>query len=463
MLKGRRWLLLSLVIAMLAIPVPSSAQETGPIYIVQAGDTLSAIARRFGVSQDLIVQANGIVDPARLFPGDSLLLPGFPGIEGELTLRTVDPGETFTSLSYQYGLDPVDLARLNRIVRLESVYAGQSVFVPVGSEGTEAELRPVEIVLRGETRLERTARLGQSPYTLFINDEDPFHRWLLPGTSPLKQGETGIIALPQFLENLTISPYPLTQGNTALIQISGAEGYSYVGELGENQLQFFQNNDGGQSTLQGVHALADPGSIDFSIEVRSEESGEAVYGFRQPIQLNEGDYGFRILSGVPPETVDPAVTQPEEDLIAALLSPKTETKFWEGSFDYPSQYYTEEFVSEFGTRRNYNNGALLYYHTGVDFYGNNVPIYAPADGVVVFADALTVRGNATYIDHGWGVYSGYLHQSELFVGVGERVERGQVIGLVGATGRVTGPHLHWEIWVGGVPVQPLDWVTEPIS
>jgi murein DD-endopeptidase MepM/ murein hydrolase activator NlpD len=91
-----------------------------------------------------------------------------------------------------------------------------------------------------------------------------------------------------------------------------------------------------------------------------------------------------------------------------------------------------------------------------------VPIYAPADGKVVFADALTVRGNTTYIDHGWGVYTGYLHQSEMYVEVGDQVSRGQVIGQVGATGRVTGPHLHWEIWVGGVPVEPLDWTTEAI-
>jgi murein DD-endopeptidase MepM/ murein hydrolase activator NlpD len=75
----------------------------------------------------------------------------------------------------------------------------------------------------------------------------------------------------------------------------------------------------------------------------------------------------------------------------------------------------------------------------------------------VFAGPLTVRGNATYIDHGWGVYTGYAHQSEILVKPGDLVETGQTIGMVGATGRVTGPHLHWEIWVGGVPVQPLEW------
>jgi murein DD-endopeptidase MepM/ murein hydrolase activator NlpD len=73
---------------------------------------------------------------------------------------------------------------------------------------------------------------------------------------------------------------------------------------------------------------------------------------------------------------------------------------------------------------------------------------------------LTVRGNATYIDHGWGVYTGYLHQSQLLVQAGDRVETGQLIGMVGNTGRATGPHLHWEVWVGGVPVQPLEWTSQ---
>jgi murein DD-endopeptidase MepM/ murein hydrolase activator NlpD len=80
--------------------------------------------------------------------------------------------------------------------------------------------------------------------------------------------------------------------------------------------------------------------------------------------------------------------------------------------------------------------------------------------VVVFADFLTVRGNATLIDHGWGVYTGYLHQSELLVKPGERVEKGQLIGRVGATGRVSGPHLHWEVLIGGVQVDPLDWLNQ---
>jgi murein DD-endopeptidase MepM/ murein hydrolase activator NlpD len=64
------------------------------------------------------------------------------------------------------------------------------------------------------------------------------------------------------------------------------------------------------------------------------------------------------------------------------------------------------------------------------------------------------------IDHGWGVYTGYLHQSEILVKAGDRVEAGQLIGLVGGTGRVTGAHLHFEVWAGGVQIDPMDWLKE---
>ena len=101
------------------------------------------------------------------------------------------------------------------------------------------------------------------------------------------------------------------------------------------------------------------------------------------------------------------------------------------------------------------------FHSGLDFCGGEgLQITAPAAGRVVFSAPLTVRGNATIIDHGRGVYSGFWHQSQMFVNVGDMVEQGQVIGLVGGTGRVTGAHLHWEVWVNGVQVDPLEWLNQ---
>jgi murein DD-endopeptidase MepM/ murein hydrolase activator NlpD len=62
------------------------------------------------------------------------------------------------------------------------------------------------------------------------------------------------------------------------------------------------------------------------------------------------------------------------------------------------------------------------------------------------------------IDHGHGIYTGYMHQSEIYVKPGQAVKAGGLIGLVGGTGRVEGPHLHWEVWAGGVQVDPIDWL-----
>jgi murein DD-endopeptidase MepM/ murein hydrolase activator NlpD len=76
------------------------------------------------------------------------------------------------------------------------------------------------------------------------------------------------------------------------------------------------------------------------------------------------------------------------------------------------------------------------------------------------AEPLTVKGNAILIDHGWGVFSGYWHLSEFEVEVGDFVETGDLIGLIGNTGRSAGPHLHFEIDIHGTPINPQTWLTQ---
>jgi murein DD-endopeptidase MepM/ murein hydrolase activator NlpD len=141
----------------------------------------------------------------------------------------------------------------------------------------------------------------------------------------------------------------------------------------------------------------------------------------------------------------------------------TPDTYWKGMFQLPvdSQYCIR---SGFGNRRSYNGGVLFTFHTGLDFgvcsQTHPFDIYAPANGVVVFTGSKTVRGNATIIDHGQGVYSGLYHQSEIDIAVGDYVTAGQLIGKTGATGRVTGAHLHWDLWVNGIQVDPLQWLNE---
>jgi len=458
-MKNRFKVIQILILVIIVVPATIvQAQGGGPIYIVEPGDTLSGIARRFGTTLDAMIEANGIEDPSKLYPGAELTIPGFEGVTGVLTLQEVGLGEDLYSLSLRYDVSVDALARLNRLVRSDRLYIGQSLIVPEPSDGAlPGDDVGAFLPHLGETRLEIAVRAGINPWDLRRSAVDPLRVWVMPGT-PLTDSKGWRVSLPEPFTSISIEPLPVVQGHTVVLRAAVSSPIRLEGSLGDHQLTFFQTDEGEMVSLQGIHALAEPGLVDLELRIGLSEGEETGYVFSQPVMIADGDYGFQYLVGVPAETVDSENIQAEEEFVADLLAPATPDKLWEGSFDYPSRYYTDEFIAVFGVRRNYNNGALIYYHTGVDFYGSNVPIYAPARGVVVFTGPLLIRGNVTYIDHGWGVYSGYFHQSEMFVQDGDLVERGQEIGIVGSTGRSTGPHLHWEIWVGGVTVNPLDWV-----
>ena len=224
---------------------------------------------------------------------------------------------------------------------------------------------------------------------------------------------------------------------------------------------FFEVN-GEQVALQGVHALLDTGVYPFRLEaIRPDGIRQS---FEQMVVVATGNYLSEDIPLNDPSTLDPAVTEPELQQIVTTTSLITQERYWDGAFVSPA-VYPDCFTSRYGTRRTYKvlNSSLEIpgFHTGLDFCGGEgLQIFAPAPGQVVFAGSLTVRGNATIIDHGWGVYSGFWHQSEINVNSGDFVEQGQVIGMVGGTGRATGPHLHWEVWVNGVQVNPLDWLNQ---
>jgi len=455
--------LLLVIILMMLFSIPVAAQSDGPVYIVQAGDTLTAIATRFGTSVAEIMALNGITDASLLFVGMELIIPGFEGLSGVLTNHEVALGENLESLALKFNLPPEVIIRLNRILHPDKLYVGQEiVLIEVGGEGENGLAYPELWMVSSaeEGRLSIALTHDVNPWSIDYASGQPNRMWSVAG-SPFQnmEGEAGSDLFPGIIEEIAITPSTIEQGNTETIHVRTRTAANLEGRLGEYVLEFFPNSKiGGYNALQGIRALEEPGLYDLEIIVRSPDTDAIVSTFIQPIEVFEGDYGFQRINGVPAETIDPANTEPEQNLVEEQLAPVSEERLWEGAFDYPSQYYTEKFLSTYGLRRSYNNDSYFYYHTGLDFYGFGIPIYAPADGRVAFTGSLIVRGDTTYIDHGWGVYSGYFHQSEIYVAEGEMVERGQMIGKVGGSGRATGPHLHWEIWVGGVPVDPLDWV-----
>ena len=146
----------------------------------------------------------------------------------------------------------------------------------------------------------------------------------------------------------------------------------------------------------------------------------------------------------------------EEAFLRGVWTVVTPRQLWSGLFARPID---SAITSPFGELRIWKDGSRDS-HEGTDFEGvTGTPIYAAADGVVALAQPLVVRGNVVIIDHGLGVYTGYYHFSELLVKKGEPIKKGQLLGKMGATGRVTGPHLHWDMIVGGVNVDGLEWTT----
>ena len=111
--------------------------------------------------------------------------------------------------------------------------------------------------------------------------------------------------------------------------------------------------------------------------------------------------------------------------------------------------------STFGNKRVFN-GQLKSYHNGVDFRARTpIPVYAANSGVVTLAESLFYSGNAVIIDHGTGIFTIYAHLSRIDVAAGSYIEKGQRLGLTGATGRVSGPHLHWGVKINGIAVNPM--------
>ena len=460
---------LLLVLSLLLTPAAAAAQDqpprNSPVYIVQEGDTLFMIAIRFGVSLDDLLKANPDINPNLLSTGAEVVIPGLEGVNGRLITETIPLGESMHTLRIRYQIPAAQIARLNRLTGPMEVYAGASLVVPDQGEAS----RPVNRfpVSAGQSLLQLSAGGLQNPWLLAELNQMEGSWDILPGEalfSPPPSPEAGAAGEENFslvsplVKSVEISPLPLVQGFTSVVKVSALQPVELTGSLAGNPLRFFQNGDNQWAALQGIHAMAMPGINSFTLSGKLEDGRS--FAFEQMVVLQAAGYTREDINGVDPTTMDPTVTQPENEQVSALTAPATSEKYWNGLFTSPG-YDPNWVTSWFGTRRSYNDSPYSFFHTGIDYGGGvGLEIKSPAPGRVVFAGPLTVRGNATIIDHGWGVYSGFWHQSEFKVQMGDYVETGQVIGLVGGTGRVTGAHLHWEIWVNGVQVNPFTWLEE---
>jgi len=251
-------------------------------------------------------------------------------------------------------------------------------------------------------------------------------------------------------------PATPTQGALFRVRVAGVRTNAQLsGVVAGEPLHFLADSTGGSQ--QSLAPVRIDGPDTLRIVVRCSV-GEATDSLIAVIPTGSGNYPVERLRvapafGRPPDPATAARIEREtERAVEVATRAHTTPSLWEGPFVFPRD---ARITSGFGGGREYN-GAITSRHMGTDFAGaTGATVRATNRGVVRIVDAFYYGGNVVYIDHGVGLSSAYLHLSEQLVAAGDTVQRGQIIGRVGATGRVTGPHLHFIVRYGSVTVDPL--------
>lgn len=488
----KRGLILTFVILMLTIwPVYSqSTDETVPqgltIHVVQRGENLFRIALRYGLTTDELAQINGITNVSTIFAGQRLLVPAAATPEPAQT-HIVQPGETLNSIAQTYGVQIETILNLNEIANVNQIYTGQVLTLraaqtpqdisaedsitptqpPVEAAIAVTETSPapsniIHTVQPGETLFRIAQRYGLTTVDLTTANSISDPTRIFTGQQlliPLQSNETVITDLPYPIMSLQVRPLIFIEGKTATVQFRTDITSNVRATFMNQALSAFSEQDGTlHNFLFGIPMFVDPGIYPFDITVDSVGGQTTTYTFNA--RVDAGPYGSQTIniSADRMALLSPAVEQEELGLLTRITRQVTPTRYFQGPFSLPA---AAAMNSPYGTRRSYNGSAFDRYHNGADFASApGASIFAAAPGQVVMADTLNIRGNAIAIDHGWGVFSTYSHLSALYVSPGDIVSTGQVIGAAGATGRVTGSHLHWEIWINGVAVDPLEWTRQ---
>jgi len=467
------------LIVLLLISVSATtalAQSDGPlpqdvVHIVQRGETLFSIAQRYGLTVDGIAHANGIPDPRQIYVGQRLIIPGGERGEGvqETAPYVVQAGDTLSSIARRYHTTWQSLAQINRVLSPNGLYVGQVVQAPVLGAPVdvlvvdkEAAARPpvgggtLYTVRSDDTLFHVALRYGVSPWTLASASRLANPTLIYPGQElVIPNSEPGFLPAPfAFVE---VRPLPVAQGIPMAIVVHTTEPVALEGRLFGQDVHFAEEG-GVYYGLVGVHVFTEPGLYQLELTAMDDAGRRTV--ITTGIIVQDGHFGYERID-MPDglnNLLDPAIIAAERERLNALRFTFTPERHWETPLQRPC---VGAISSYFGTHRAYGDGPYTSYHSGVDFRApTGVPVHTPAGGIVVLAEPLIVRGNVVVVDHGWGLLTGYWHLAEINVQVGQQIATGDMIGKVGSTGLSTGAHLHWEVWVGGVSVNGVEWLEE---
>jgi len=250
-------------------------------------------------------------------------------------------------------------------------------------------------------------------------------------------------------------PQQLVNGSPVLFRVIAPAGVTALrGNWADRAFSFrFDRACNCWYAIGGVDLNALPGKYPLRLQVGSKETESPAFTFN--VTVVKKRYPTTVLSVAPgfvkpPEEVEPRIEQEQalKRRLFAQISPET---LWVGRFASP---VTTAVSGGFGAARTYN-GVKKSQHEGLDYHAAvGTTVSASNAGTVILARPLYYEGNCVVIDHGDGLLTFYMHFSEIKVKEGDRVSRGQVLGLSGGTGRVTGPHLHFAVRWQGLYLDP---------
>jgi len=253
----------------------------------------------------------------------------------------------------------------------------------------------------------------------------------------------------------------LPRGRTIVLRVAGGGAASATASFRGDLFQMIA--DGPEFwTPAGASAGAALGDFDV-VYTLSNAQGATIGTRTETVSVTYTEYPVEYID-LPPgqiEAITPVDVQTEINIRRDTFARFTPRKLWSGAFIFP---VVGAISAPYGVGRSYNGGPVGNFHSGTDFGADEgTPVGAAAAGRVAFAGYLATRGNSVLIDHGAGVYTGYHHMSRIDAAAGADVAQGAQIGAVGATGLATGPHLHWELIVGGVNVDPVFWTYDGVA
>ena len=254
-------------------------------------------------------------------------------------------------------------------------------------------------------------------------------------------------AAPLQAQKCTISPAQVKLGETLRIACP-AEFTS--AKLNERSAKLYPQPDGKRFGLLPISVKDVPGTFSLLISRNDDGAPQTL-----PVVIRKTIFASQNVK-LAPEIEGLHSTPEEMALLTSFRDAISEIRSWADPLAPP---VSGCMTSPFGVKRLHNGKYTGEYHGGVD---QRTPegqaIRAVAAGTITFAKQFNVLGNAVGIDHGQGLESMYLHMSRLVVAPGAAVQRGDILGYAGSTGRSTGPHLHWVLYVNGVNVNPAQWV-----